>query len=81
VSLARRGGRLLAGPTLALNMSVRDDDDQILCHVGRHEYPRFGREVIERGGIGKAMYLLRGHVTDDFRVLIVEKLRYLGAMP
>jgi hypothetical protein len=37
--------------------------------------------VIERGGIGKAMYIIFGHVTDDFRVLIVEGLHYLGALP
>jgi hypothetical protein len=81
VSLARRGGRLLTGPTLALNMSIRDDDDQILCHIGRDKYSVYGRKVIERGGIGKAIYAIFGRVTDDFRVLIVDRLNYLGQLP
>jgi hypothetical protein len=62
-------------------MSIRDDDDQILCHIGRDKYSVYGRKVIERGGIGKAIYAIFGRVTDDFRVLIVDRLNYLGQLP
>jgi hypothetical protein len=50
--VAKRGFKL-SGPTIALNMFVRDDSDEILCRIDRFDFDRLATAIIERGKAGK----------------------------
>lgn len=80
--IAKRGGRRIEGKanTLVLNLSLRDDDDEIHCHVGMDRYLSIGQKIIERGDIGTVIYAMSGRVLDRFRMFDVKKVRCLGTL-
>jgi hypothetical protein len=77
--VAKRGFKV-SGPTMYLNMNMRDDSDEILCHIDRFHFDRLARPVIERGRAGKAIYALKGTVPPDFRMIRIDRIIYLGDM-
>jgi DNA polymerase III alpha subunit len=78
VKVAKRGHKL-QGLSKALNMFVRDDDDEMFAKIGRHMFPHLGREIQE-GGAGKRIYALKGEVPHNFRMLDVSNFRLLGEL-
>lgn len=74
---ARNDG-VLEGPSQALNIFFNDDSDEIFCKVDRFSFEKVGRPIIERGKVGKALYAIKGTVPEDFRMINVEMVRYLG---
>jgi hypothetical protein len=78
VKVAKRGGKLLDGPTRALNMFVRDDGDELFAKIGRWKFDTLGRSVQEEGKAGKVIYALKGSVPSDFRMLYVHQVKKLG---
>lgn len=73
-------GGVLKGPSLALNIFFNDDSDEIFCKVDRYAFEKIGRPIIERGLVGKAIYAVKGTVPDDFRMINVEQVRFLGTI-
>jgi DNA polymerase III alpha subunit len=80
VKVARRGGKVLDGPTQALNMFVRDDGDEMFAKIGRWKYNTIGKAVREEGKVGKVIYALKGVVPETFRMLDVYMVRKLGEL-
>lgn len=80
VNVARRGGKRVSGPSSALNLFVCDDTDEIFCKINRYKYEQYGREIVERGRAGKAIYVIRGRVPPDFRMISIDRIKYLGDM-
>jgi hypothetical protein len=78
VKVAKRGGKVLDGPTQALNMFVRDDGDEMFAKIGRWKYDTIGKAVREEGKTGKVIYALKGVVPETFRMLDVHMVRKLG---
>jgi DNA polymerase III alpha subunit len=78
IRVQRRGGKVLGPPTQAINLFMRDDSDQLLCRIDRWDYETIGRPVIEYGKPGKALYMLKGVVPENFRMLMVRRIRLLG---
>ena len=78
VNIAKRGGRVLTGPTSALNVWFADDTDVIFAQVDRFKFEALGRPVIERGRAGKALYAVKGLLPKDFRMIKVNAIRYIG---
>lgn len=78
INVAKRGGKLLNGPTNALNLRLADDTDVIFAKIGRFDYERIGREIVERGKAGKAIYAIKGEVPPDFRMISVKNIKYIG---
>jgi hypothetical protein len=78
VKVAKRGYKL-TGATKALNMFVRDDDDEMFAKVGRRLFPHLGHELQE-GGAGKKIYAMKGEVPQNFRMLDVLNFRLLGEL-
>jgi len=78
VNVAKRGGRRLTGPTQSLNLRIGDDTDVVFAKVNRWDYERIGRPIVERGRAGKALYVMKGYVPSDFRMLSVKNVRYIG---
>jgi hypothetical protein len=77
VKVAKRGYKL-EGPTQALNMFVRDDDDEMFCKVNRKLYEKLGKKIQEHARVGKAIYALKGPVPDSFRMLDVWNYKLIG---
>jgi hypothetical protein len=74
----KRGGKKWAGPVKALNMFVRDDTDEMFCKINRMVFEQIGKAVLERGKAGKAIYLIKGEVPQNFRMIDVRRIVYLG---
>lgn len=79
-ALARRGGVREDGPTTELALHLKDDTDTIFAKVGRYEYDRIGRQIVDRGKAGKALYAVKGVMRGGLghRMLFVKQVRYLG---
>ena len=77
VNVAKRGFKL-SGPTASINLNMADDSDVIFCKIGRFEYQRMGRDVIDRDKAGKALYAVKGIVPANFRMIRVKMIRYIG---
>ena len=77
VRVAKRGKKL-TGPTAALNLWMQDDTDLIYCQVDRWLFPKIGKEIVERGKPGKALYAVKGSVPKGFRMIRVSNIRYIG---
>lgn len=80
VNIAKRGGRVLTGPTKALNLFFRDDTDEIFCKINRFKFNQLGQQVLETGRAGKSLYAVKGTVPSGFRMISVDNIRYLGEL-
>lgn len=79
VMIERRGYELKDGKTASLNLQAADDTGQIFCKINRHDYKKFGQDIIDRGGVGKHCYVIKGKVFDgSFLGISVEAVRYIG---
>jgi len=78
VNVAKRGGKVITGPTQSLNLTLADDTDVIFGKVDRFDFERMGKEFIDRGKPGKALYAIKGWVPPDFRMLRVTQIRFIG---
>ena len=77
ISVAKRG-YALRGPSMQVNLFLKDDEGSIFCKVGRFDFDRIGRAMIERARVGKSLYAIKGTVPHDFRMINIEDVRYLG---
>jgi hypothetical protein len=77
VNVAKRGYEV-KGPTQSLNLTVSDDTDRIFCRVDRFKFDKIGKEIVDRGRPGKAIYAIKGKVPDSFRMIRVENIRFIG---
>ena len=78
--IARRGYEIKNDRRLeALNFHLRDDSGDIFCKVSRFEYPKLGPVLID-GRPGKSMFAIYGTVPEDFRMIWVRAVKYLGEM-
>jgi len=68
------------GPTQSLNMTVSDDTDRIFAKIDRFSFDKLGREIVDRGRPGSALYAMKGEVPPDFRMLKVTNVRFIGFM-
>lgn len=68
------------GNTMNLNITLRDDTDDILCIVSRWKYNEIAQPVIDRGKPGKAIYAIKGKCPADFRMIWVDSVKYIGDM-
>lgn len=80
VNIAKRGGRVLTGPTASLNLFVRDDTDEIFCKVNRFDMERIGRQLVEHGVPKKTLVAIKGTIPKDFRMISVKQIKILGKL-
>jgi DNA polymerase III alpha subunit len=74
--IARRGGKVLDGPTTALNFHLRDDTGDIFCKVSRFKYSEIGGTLVN-GKPKESIFAIKGNVPEDFRMIWVNKVVYL----
>jgi DNA polymerase III alpha subunit len=80
VMVARRGYEIKDNLTSSLNLQLTDDTDTIFGKIDRFRYPRMGKEIVERGRTGKALYAVKGRVRggSTFRMVLIQSIRYVG---
>ena len=76
--VAKRGGREFRGPTKALNMWVTDDSGEIFVKVGRQDFERLGKPIINHGQVDKAVYAFKGYCPDGFRMIDAKGVLFVG---
>lgn len=74
VFLERRGGERIDSNQFYLNFKLEDDTDMVSCKIGRFKYEALGRDIAEKGRIGKDWYLLRGTIKGDWRTIDVNEI-------
>jgi len=77
VNVAKRG-YALKGPVQALNLFLKDDTDEIFAKVDRWKFPELGKPIVDRGKARKALYAIKGTCPADFRMIKVQRVKYLG---
>jgi DNA polymerase-3 subunit alpha len=81
IQIAKRGGVRIEGDlTTSLNVQLSDDTGIIFCKISRYDYPAIGKQIVDRGGPGKALWALKGSlfVRESMRMLMVKQARFLG---
>ena len=51
----------------------------VSCKIGRMQYESFGKDIAEKGRVGKDWYLLRGIIKGDWRTLDVSEIVNLNS--
>lgn len=77
VNIAKRG-YAVKGPTQSLNLTIADDTDRIFGKIDRFKFDKIGKEIVDRGRPGKAIYAFKGKVPPNFRMIRVENIRFIG---
>jgi DNA-directed DNA polymerase III PolC len=81
VLVERRGYHITDGMTSSLNLQAADDTGQIFCKINRFNYKRMGQDIIDRGGVGKHLYVVKGKVFNgSFLGISVDAVRYIGPL-
>ena len=80
INVAKRGGVVITdGKTSSLNLRLTDDTDTIFAKIGRFDYDRLGKEILERGRVRKCLYAIKGKVPPgSFRMISVKQARFIG---
>jgi hypothetical protein len=77
VNVARRGYRL-RGLHRKLNLRIADDHGEMFAMVSRYDYERLGLPIIERGGVNKSLYVFKGVLMRDFKMIVIKQSKYIG---
>jgi DNA-directed DNA polymerase III PolC len=77
-SLAKRGGRIMAGDkTMFMNAMVEDDTGNILVSVNRFDFDRWGRPLIDTAKIGD-WFVWKGELSRGMRRVKVNRWKSLS---
>ncbi len=76
VNVKKRGGKMETGPLEFVDVRLRDDTGTIGGRVGRFDFERFGRELLETVPIG-AHLLIRADFYNNIRYAFIKKWKRL----
>ena len=74
VFLEKRGGERINENRFYLNFKIEDDTDSVSCKIDRYKYEALGKDIAEKGRVGKDWYLLRGTIKGDWRTIDVSEI-------
>lgn len=72
IHVEKRGGTYMTGQTQYLILTVSDNTSNILASIGKQDYLRIGKPIVEAGEIGK-WYLWKGYMPKGFRKVRIER--------
>lgn len=75
-----RKGRRYTGQTQALNMFIRDDSGEIFAKIDRSVFDELSPQIMDKVRIGKSIFALKGTVPNSFRMISVQRIKYIGEM-
>lgn len=76
VNVKKRGGKMETGPLEFLDVRLRDDTGTIGGRVGRWDFEKFGRELLESVPVG-AHLMIRAKFFNGIRYAFIKKWRRL----
>jgi hypothetical protein len=76
VNIKKRNGKIETGQTNFVDVRLRDDTGMIGGRIGRFDYDRIGRELIESVPIG-AILLVRAKFFNGIRYAFIEKYKVM----
>jgi DNA polymerase III alpha subunit len=77
-TLTKRGGERIERNPNFLNLVLEDDSGSIIATVGRFDYARLGKPLVETGRLGD-WYLVKGEIKNQWRKVYIHRLLRLGA--
>lgn len=85
--VAKRGGLVFSPPFMSVRFFLVDDSAEIFCKIGRFQYNNLnlagapiGPDTIAKTKVGKSIFAVKGIVPEDFRMIRVMAIKYLGEM-
>lgn len=83
VNVKRRDGKRLTGPLEFLDLRIRDDTGTIGARIGRHDYMRMGKAVLEEWPVGSDVLIradfLRSKAGEAMRYAFIKNIKRLDA--
>lgn len=76
VNVKKRGGKLETGPLNFIDVRLRDDTAQIGGRIGRFDFERIGKELLETVPVG-AHLLIRAKFFNNIRYAFITKWKWL----
>jgi len=77
--VAKRGGKLVDGPTQYLKMNIEDDTDAISCTIGRFQFEQLhGQRISDVTVLNKSWVMIKGRITGDWRAINVDEIEILN---
>jgi DNA-directed DNA polymerase III PolC len=76
VNVKKRGGKLGTGPLEFVDVRLRDDSGTIGGRIGRYDFERIGRELLERTPVGSHL-MVRAKFFNNIRYAFITKWRRL----
>lgn len=73
-------GYKMSGKTEFVNLVLEDDTDRILARVNRYDFDKVGKGIVEIGSPGKALWVIKGRIAGDFRLINIKRAKHLGMM-
>ena len=75
-SVAKRGGKIIERNNLFLNLYLEDDTGGIFATIGRFDFVRLGKPLLDTGRLGD-WYMWRGEIRNNWRKVYINKMRKL----
>lgn len=79
-NMERRGGELMTGQTLFLNLTIEDDTGPIIGTINRYDYLRLGLPLVDGGKLGD-WYIFKARNYAGFRKLHIKRVIKLTGDP
>ena len=79
INVAKRGYEV-KGPSASLNLRIEDDTDAMFAKIDRWKYDTIGKQIVDHGRAGKALYAIKGTIPDNFRMIRIKMIRHIGDM-
>lgn len=76
VNVKKRGGKMETGPLEFIDVRLRDDTGTIGGRIGRFDFERIGRELLESVPVG-AHLMVRAEFYNDIRYAFIKKYKIL----
>jgi hypothetical protein len=74
VNVKKRGGKMERGPLEVIDVRLRDDTGTIGGRVGRFDFERIGRELLESVPVGSHL-MIRAKFFNNIRYAFITKWR------
>jgi len=72
INIEKRGGSIMQGQTLYLNMTLEDDTDAIMASINRYDYLKWGKKIVDEGKIGD-WYIFKARTRKGFRKAYIKR--------
>lgn len=76
----RRGYKHTEGPLKGLSMVFEDDTGEIFVKIDRKKFQAAAPRIVDRGRIGNALYAISGSTFKGARVVMLDRIKYIGDM-